>query len=398
MRLEVKMLHECYYCPTGEYAAAGSSTCESCPAGKFSLDSALFPGTGSCSVCESGTYKTTVGLNQPAYVIFSHSGGQLELPFDFTAGENLIGNRFAPSLVYGEYWSQIAPASRQLVVSSDPYGCSSWSPKIPGKIAFVKRGGFCGFSDKMMFAMRAHAVAVIIYNNRPQSSFRFPIFLSRYVSSFEDITIPGGMIHQELGEFLANTSVNVTVPSFCRVCPDNTTSAPGNVALTGCVCKEGYTGPPGGPCRKSKTFWHYCPGTFDCGRGKYLPPNITKNKTFWHYCPGTFDCARGEYLPPNITKNKTFWHPCAGTFDCARAEYLPPSIPTPIGTTPIGKKPSSSNSSCQDDVEWVHYVPNAPDVTCESRTSLAKAMPATNYTLVSVMRIILTPCLGSHNT
>ncbi len=234
--------HECYPCMAGEYAAAGDSTCSSCAAGAFSLDSSFFrPGASSCTLCKAGKYKQTAGLDQPAYVFFSLLDGHYELPFDFSFGENLAGERFAQSMDHIEYWSRIEPTARPLVVSSDPYGCSEWQRLLAGKMDLVKRG-VRGFSDKMWYVMRANALAVIIYNNRAESSFRYPLLTSKNMLSIKNITIPGGMIHQTLGEILAEASANVTIPSYCRACPGNTTSAPGSGALASCVCKDGYTG------------------------------------------------------------------------------------------------------------------------------------------------------------
>jgi hypothetical protein len=48
----------------------------------------------------------------------------------------------------------------------------------------------------------------------------------------------------------------------------------------------------------------------------------------------------------------------------SRGKYLPPNV-----TMPTSTKPGNSKNSCQDDVEWVHRVSNAPDVTCENYAS-----------------------------
>jgi hypothetical protein len=240
-RLELVLESDCYDCQAGEYSDPGAGRCESCPAGAFSSLS-----SGKCTLCDANMYKGTAGLNQPAYIRFSYSAGYEELVINLRFGERIPDtNRLAPAAVEGESWSDVWLQNLDLVLPPDAYGCYAWNSTAGrGKIALIQRGGGCGFADKTWFAQESGAMAVVIYNNREQSSFRFQMYDDKY-----DITIPAGMIHQALGNKLALevnvSSVGVTAPSYCRMCPGNSTSGNGS---SECVCPAGFTGPNNSPC------------------------------------------------------------------------------------------------------------------------------------------------------
>jgi hypothetical protein len=55
VNMHFEINHECYHCQPGEYATSGSSTCKSCPDGRFSVDPRLFSGdASSCTLCDAG--------------------------------------------------------------------------------------------------------------------------------------------------------------------------------------------------------------------------------------------------------------------------------------------------------------------------------------------------------
>ena len=193
--------------------------------------------------------KATVGPHQPAYILFSYSGAQRVIDLRYSEGIQ-DNNRMTPSAGDENPWSGVLLVNVGLVMPPDPFGCREWNNTSGrGRIAFIKRGGGCGFGEKIWHAERSGASAVVIFNDRKQSSFRFQVYELEFQNN---ITVPAGMINQELGEELAyrvrTSGVEVTAPSYCRVCPGNSASAPGSGALTSCVCKDWYVGPTGGPC------------------------------------------------------------------------------------------------------------------------------------------------------
>ena len=125
----------------------------------------------------------------------------------------------------------------------------------------------------------------------------------------------------------------------CATCPANSTSPPGSMSQTDCLCNIGYSGPDGGSCTPCPT------GTFKEYKGvgtcATCPPNKYQDNTGSQTCkPCVSLCEAGKYLdgcgvdnsgscalcPPNK------YQPSTGQFEC---NVCPINSTSPSGSDSI---------------------------------------------------------------